>query len=109
MNLTFIVLLEKCKIKNFQKKTTQQRHACQICHGISITNLAICNIHTTDGQTDGRTDTYSGTSYVYILRITNSLSYFSNSMLLQIIPSGLSHGVEYLNGGLWLRVMNGAA
>jgi len=32
-------------------------------------------------------------------------------MLLQMIPSGLSHGVKYLNGGLRLRVglMNGAA
>jgi len=30
-------------------------------------------------------------------------------LLLHMIPSGLSHGVEYLNGGLRLRVMNGAA
>jgi len=30
-------------------------------------------------------------------------------MLLQMIPSGLNHCLEYLKGGLRLRVINGAA
>ena len=105
-NLPFIVLLQKCKSKNFPKDNTTA--SCTT----SITNLQHCNIVTTTPYLCfGNSYASMHTGYVLPPHYwCVSLIHYPNFLILCCfkIPSGVNHGVEYLNGGLRLRLMNGA-